>query len=112
MIPGVFNMRAYRNDTLSYVISITDANSAPISLANADVKMQVRTRPDGEILMSLTEGNGITIGGVGSNVITLSKIVDIENCGNYHYDIQATFNSGIVSTYLKGLFIVIKDITQ
>jgi hypothetical protein len=112
MIPGVFNIKAYRNDTMTYVITVTDENSAAISFANADVKMQVRTRPDGDIVLSLTEGNGISIGGVGNNIITLNKVVDIEDCGNYHYDLQATFTSGVVSTYIKGLFIVQKDITE
>jgi hypothetical protein len=74
--------------------------------------MQVRPKPDGDIMMTLTEGDGLTVGGAGNNVITISRVIDIQGCGFYYYDIQATFSSGVVSTYVKGSFIVQKDITK
>lgn len=111
MIPGIYNIKAYRNDTMQYTFTITDADDNAISLANAAVKMEVRKEPDGEIVMTLTEGDGISVTGANSNVINVSKLVDINYCGNLFYDIQATFSSGVVSTYVKGLFIVFKDIT-
>lgn len=112
MIPGYYNIRAYRNDTLQRTFTIVDANDNPISLANADVKMQIRKQPDSAVLMELTEGNGLTVSGGGNNVINLSKVIDIDECGNYMYDLQATFTSGVVSTYVAGSFNVIKDITH
>ena len=112
MIPGVYNINAYRNDTLQLTFTIKDKDNNPVSLATADLKLQVRTKHDGEVLLTMTEGNGLTVGGVGNNVVTVSKIVDIEGCGAYYYDLQATFASGVVSTYVKGQFIVQKDVTQ
>jgi hypothetical protein len=111
MIPGIYNIIAYRNDTLQKTVSVVDSTGSPVSFATADIKMQVRTKPDGEVLLELTEGNGLTVGGAGNNVITISKVVAIQGCGAYYYDIQATFATGVVSTYLKGAFIVQKDIT-
>jgi len=112
MIPGNYNIQAYRNDTLLKTITITDANGSPVSLATAAVVMQVKTKPDGDLLMTLSEGDGLTVSGAGNNIITVSKVVSIDECGTYYYDVQASYASGIVSTYLRGAFNVIKDITE
>lgn len=111
MTPGIYNIIAYRNDTLERTISIFDSAGSPLSLATAAVKLQVRTKPDGELLWELTEGNGITVAGPSNNVVVIQKVCDISGCGVYHYDLQATFTSGIVATYIRGAFIVQKDIT-
>ena len=111
MNPGIYNIIAYRNDTLQRTFTIVDSAGSPVSLATAAVKIQVRTKADGEVLWELTEGDGLTVGGAGNNVITLSKVCDITGCGVYYYDLQATFASGVVSTYIRGAFIVQKDIT-
>lgn len=111
MIPGIFNIEAYRNDTMTYTITITDENGAAVNLSTAAVKMEVRTKADGDVLMTLTEGDGLNVGGAGNNIVTISKVVTIDNCGSYYYDLQAAFSSGVVSTYIRGAFTVIKDIT-
>lgn len=110
--PAVITQKAYRNDSYEQVISILDGSGNPISLATADVKLQVRTHPDGDIMLTMSEGNGITVGGAGNNVITISKIISIQTGGKYYYDLQATFADGTVQTYLRGQFIVTEDITQ
>ena len=110
MIPGIYNIIAYRNDTLSKTFTLLDSAGDPIDLSTAVVKLQVRTKPDGELLWDLTEGDGLTVGGTGNNVITLSRVCNIQGCGAYYYDLQVTIATN-VSTYLKGAFIVQKDIT-
>lgn len=110
--PAVITQKAYRNDSYEQVISILDGSGNAISLATADVKLQVRTHPDGDVLLTMSEGSGITVGGAGNNVITISKIISIQTGGKYYYDLQATFADGKVQTYLRGQFIVTEDITQ
>jgi hypothetical protein len=112
MIPGIYNITAYRNDTLQKTVSVVDSTGAPVSFATATMKMQVRTKPDGDVLLELIEGDGLTVGGAGNNVISISKVCDISDCGSYYYDIQATFSATDVRTYIRGAFIVQKDITQ
>lgn len=109
--PGIVAFQAYRNDSFQNVITVTDGANLPISLATADVKMQIRTKPDGDLLMAITEGNGITVGGAGNNVITISRIMDIQHGGRYFYDLQASFADGTVQTYIRGPFILLEDIT-
>lgn len=111
MMPGVYNIKAYRGDTLERTFTIKDGSNNPISLATAAMKVQVRKHPDGEVYMTFTEGDGLTVGGVDNNVVTMSKVVALDGCV-YRYDLQATFASGEVTTYLKGAFIVTEDITQ
>ena len=111
MNPGIYNIVAYRNDTLVLSFALLDSASQPISLSTADVKLQVRDKPDGEVLWQLTEGDGITVGGTGNNVVNISRVCDINGCGSYYYDLQVT-DSGVVSTYVKGAFTVQKDITK
>jgi len=112
MIPGTYDIKAYRNDTLTKTFTVVDSAGSPVSFATADIKMQVRPKPDGDIMMTLSEGDGLTVSGAGNNVITISRVIDIQGCGFYYYDIQATFSTGVVSTYVKGSFIVQKDITK
>lgn len=112
MIPGIYTIQAYRNDTLQLTFTITDGSSLPINLSTAALKLEVRNKPDGEIKLTMTEGAGLTVDGVGNNVVTVSKVIDIECGGTYVYDLQATFNSGVVTTYIKGNFIVTEDVTK
>jgi hypothetical protein len=112
MIPGLYDIKAYRNDTLTKTFTVVDSTGSPVSFATAEIKMQVRPKPDGDIMMTLSEGDGLTVSGAGSNVISISRVIDIQGCGFYYYDIQATFSTGVVSTYVKGSFIVQKDITK
>ena len=112
MIPGLYDIKAYRNDTLTKTFTVVDSTGSPVSFATADIKMQIRPKPDGDVMMTLTEGDGLTVSGAGNNVITISRVIDIQGCGFYYYDIQATFATGVVSTYVKGSFIVQKDITK
>lgn len=111
MTPGIYTIRAYRNDTLQLTFTITDGSNLPISLATADMKMEVRTKPDGDVKLTLTEGNGLTVSGASNNVVTVSKVVNIQDGCTYFYDLQATFASGVVTTYVKGPFVVMEDIT-
>jgi len=112
MIPGLYDIKAYRNDTLTKTFTVVDSTGSPVSFATADIKMQVRPKPDGDVMMTLSEGDGLTVSGAGNNVISISRVINIDGCGFYYYDIQATFATGVVSTYVKGSFIVQKDITK
>ena len=109
--PGTHNVKIWRNDTWSEVFVIT-ANSLPINMSTADVKVQVRKKANSATAdLSLTEASGITVGGAGSNQITISKLVDIAS-GNYVWDMQVAFADGVVKTYLTGAFEVYEDVTK
>ncbi len=68
MTPGNYTIRAYRNDTLQLTFTLTDGSNVPIDLSTATMLMQVRTHPDGDLKMTFSEGDGLTVGGTNNKV--------------------------------------------
>ena len=108
--PGKLDIQIWRNDTWQQVFTLL-ADTTPISLLGATVYIQVRKGCGGVLALSLTNGSGITIGGVSNNQITVKKLCDIAK-GNYVWDLQVTFQDLSVKTYLEGDFIVYDDVTK
>jgi hypothetical protein len=108
--PGKLDIQMWRNDTWQQVFTLL-ADTTPISLLGATVYIQVRKGCGGVLALTLTNGSGVTIGGVSNNQITVNKLVDIAK-GNYVWDMQVTFTSNVVKTYLEGDFIVYDDVTK
>lgn len=109
--PANYNIQIWRNDTWSQVFQLT-ANEVPISLVGAEVEIQVRKKANSSTAeLTLTEGDGITVGGVDNNQIYLNKQVDIA-AGTYVYDMVVLFPNGNEKTYIWGNFIVYEDITK
>jgi hypothetical protein len=109
--PAQYNVQLWRNDTWAQTFAIT-ANDVAVDLSGSTILIQVRTKPTStDVVLSLVTGTSITIGGVGKNEITLNKIVNIA-AGNYVYDMNVTFPSGLVKTYIWGTFLVQEDITR
>lgn len=109
--PAQYNVQLWRNDSWAQTFAIT-ANDVAVDLSGSTILIQVRTKPTStDVVLSLVTGTSITIGGVGKNEITLNKIVDIP-AGNYVYDMNVTFPSGLVKTYIWGTFLVQEDITR
>ena len=109
--PAQYNVQIWRNDSWAQTFAIT-ANDVAVDLSGSTILIQVRTKPTStDVVLSLTTGSTITIGGVGNNEITLNKVVDIA-AGNYVYDMNVTFPSGLVKTYIYGSFLVQEDISR
>jgi hypothetical protein len=108
--PGKLDIQIWRNDTWQQVFTLL-ADTTPINLSSATVYIQVRKGCAGTLALSLTNSSGVTIGGVSNNQITVNKLVDIAK-GNYVWDMQVTFTTGVVKTYLEGDFIVYDDVTK
>lgn len=110
--PAQYNVQIWRNDTWSQVFSIL-ANSVAVNLTGCTITIQVRkTATASSIDLTLsTSDSSITIGGTSFNVITLNKKVTI-SAGSYLYDMNVSFPSGVVKTYVWGTFFVQEDITK
>jgi len=110
--PAQYNVQIWRNDTWSQVFTIS-ANSVAVNLTGCTITIQVRkTSSASTIDLSLsTADSSITIGGASYNQITLNKKVTIA-AGSYLYDMNISFPSGIVKTYVWGSFFVQEDITK
>ena len=109
--PAQYNVQIWRNDTWAQTFAIT-ANDVAVDLSGSTILIQIRSTPtSSDVVLSLTTGSSITIGGVGKNEITLNKVVNIA-AGNYVYDMNVTFPSGLVKTYIYGSFLVQEDISR
>ena len=109
-LPASYDIDTYQGDTLGLALTLVDSASAAISLATATVKLQVRKHPGAPVKLELPEGDGITVGGAGNNVVTISKLITLLP-GDYRYDLEATFSGGGVRTYVGGSFTVRPQIT-
>jgi len=110
--PAQYNVQIWRNDTWAQVFAIT-ANNVAVNLSGSTITIQVRKTANASTIdLSLsTTDSSITIGGASSNQITLNKKVTIA-AGSYLYDMNVTFASGEVKTYVWGTFFVQEDITK
>jgi hypothetical protein len=109
--PANYNIQIWQNNTWSQIFQLT-ANTDPIDLTGANIEIQVRRRPNSaDADMTLTLADGITIGGVDDNQITINYDVNID-AGSYVYDMTIQFPNDNIKTYIWGNFIVYQDITQ
>lgn len=110
--PAQYNVKIWRNDSWAQTFALL-ADTTPIDLSGCTILIQVRPTPSSAsvVLELTTDDSSIGIGGVDSNQITLNKIVGVA-AGTYVYDMNVTFSSGEVKTYLWGNFIVTEDISK
>jgi hypothetical protein len=108
------NFKVYRGDNWTVDLVVVDNVNAPIDLSGADIKMQIKNKPDdATAVKELNLTNGISVGGDDNNVITIDSEGDLDVRPNdYVYDLQVTYSGGRVVTYLRGSFSVVKDITR
>lgn len=110
--PAQYNVKIWRNDSWAQTFALL-ADTTPIDLSGCTILIQVRPTPSSAsvVLELTTDDSSIGIGGVDNNQITLNKIVGVA-AGTYVYDMNVTFPSGEVKTYLWGNFIVTEDISK
>jgi len=104
---AVVHFVAYEGDTFDPIITLLDENDAPIDLVGQTVKMQIKNKKGDVTLKTLVSPTDFTIA---INVITFNSILNIVK-GEYEYDLQVTFTTGVVKTFIGGSFTVIKQIT-
>jgi hypothetical protein len=104
-----------KGDTFDEVAFQLKINGSDVNLTGAVIKMQLRKSfTDTTPALSLTSvgsaGITITTPATGSFKIN-TQIIDIE-VYNYLYDIQITFSTGVVKTYIQGSFNITNEVTR
>lgn len=107
-----YDISIYNNDTYGGVSFEIIVNSNPLSLVGSSIKMEVRKNRDDNPIITLTNGNGITITDAINGKFEIDEQILSGNPDDYNYDIQITLASGKVKTYIKGDFTITGDITQ
>lgn len=104
-----------KGDTFDQVAFQLKINESAVNLTGATIRMQLRkSYSDIVAALSLTSASsaGITITNAANGEFKINtQIIDIE-VYNYVYDIQITFSSGVVKTYVQGGFNITNEVTR
>jgi hypothetical protein len=106
--PANHNWYLYRNDSWSVTLTFEDDTNTPLDLSGVEIEMQIKKSPTATALKSLTIGEGLNVTG---NNVSIDTIADIPK-GSYVWDMQFSYPSGRVVTYLKGVVNVTEDVTK
>lgn len=75
-------------------------------------RLQIRTVLSNDIIITLTNGAGITLSSLG--VITLNMTAAQTAAiaaGDYKFDMQTTSGAGVIKTWIEGSFTIVTDVT-
>ena len=109
-IPATYNWNNdTRGDTIpSKTFKPITVDGVDVDLTDVDIRMHVRSS-GGSLLAEFTKGNGITLSDTNGFTVEPFKITRYE--GKAFYDIEFTFPSGVVKTWIAGEILIVKDIT-
>lgn len=82
-----------QNNTLSFVVSITDANNDPVDISGDDFEMEIRTSDD-TLVMALGIGNGIEFTDPGKIYVEIdyADTVGLDPDKTYTYEVVWIFS--------------------
>ena len=85
----------------------------PIDLTNVAIKMEIRQSETAKnYLKQFIVDSGITKTDAANGVFSIDAFIADLPATNYFYDLQFTYNSGVVATYLKGKITVVNEVTR
>jgi hypothetical protein len=108
--PATYNVKLPKGNTWQSVFLLYK-DSVPINLSTAEVRAQIRRKATSTTAeVTLTEADGITVGGASNNQITFSKRINIA-AGNYVWDLLV-ISGGVYKTYVGGKFEMVEEVTE
>jgi len=86
----------------------------PIDLTDCTIKSKFRYGSScGGTFKEFTNGSGIEITDAVNGIVTILENTVINwNTGEWHFDVEITFPTGVVKTYLTGVLEICNDITH
>lgn len=112
MIPGTYNYgNQYRGDTLNSIQFTLTTNSLPLDLTDISIKCQFRLPFKGKTVKEISVGEGIIVSNPESGIFNIEPFIVTWDAGLYMYDIEFSYPSGVIKTYIKGTINIISDQT-
>jgi len=101
-----------KGDTFDGVQFTININETPADLTGASIKMDLRLTALGDVVKRFTSSDGITISATPTDgtFVLDQQIISID-AATYMYDIEITFQSGEVKTYIWGNWVIVQDVT-
>ena len=110
----MLNFSTKRGDTFDEVLFELKKDGTAIDLTGATIKMQLRKAAGGPIFLEFTSVSsaGITITDATAGKFKINSVIINLEANVYLYDIEITFASGEVRTWVSGQFTILNDITR
>jgi hypothetical protein len=110
----MLNFSTKRGDTFAEVPFQINKDGIPLNLTGAIIHMQLRKSPGSTVYLNLTSVSnlGITMTSALDGAFKINEMILNLEANVYLYDIEITFPSGEVKTWISGQFTVINDITR
>jgi hypothetical protein len=110
--PGHFNFKIYQGATFRTMFTLnqgTLSSSEPWDLTGSTAELVVKSAPLGNVLLTLTDGDGITLGGTAGTIeIIIDDAVTAALSWRVgQYELFITDPSGDKDLFLTGAFTVI-----
>jgi hypothetical protein len=114
MTPGKLNFTCPQGSTFERTLTYKLDND-PVNIFGYSARLQVREfHYSKDFVLSLVDGNGITLGASAGTIDILVDSEDTTNIvpGNYVYDLELVAPNGSVSRLIEGKFIVTPEVTR
>lgn len=107
------NLIARKGDTYSRDFTVKDNAGGDYDFTNYNAKLQIKEKSyDTTFKIELTSGNGITLSTGQLSILIDANTMQNMVAKNYYYDLQLTYPSGEIKTWLAGKFTVTQDVTR
>lgn len=75
-------------------------------------RLQIRTILSNDVIITLTNGAGITLSSLGVITLTMTAAQTAAiAAGDYKFDMQTTSGAGVIKTWIEGSFTIVTDVT-
>lgn len=110
----MLNFSTKRGDTFDEVLFELKKDGTAIDLTGATIHMQLRKAAGGPVFLNFTSvgSEGITITDAAAGKFKINSVIINLEANVYLYDIEITFASGEVRTWISGQFTILNDITR
>ena len=114
MAAGTLNFTIEQGATFNLLLT-WKVNGTPVDLTNYTARLQARVDvEDSEIILSLTNGAGITLGGVAGTISIDQTAVQttVLPSGTFVYDLELVAGSGSVTRLVQGELLISPEVTR
>lgn len=114
MTAGTYDITIEQGSTFTRTITWKDENDTAVNLTGYSARLQMRESVDASsTFISLTNGSGITLGGVaGTILIEISATDTAAITQSGVYDLELVSGAGVVTRLLQGNVILSKEVTR
>lgn len=109
VLPAKLNYKILRGDDFADVVTISE-NEVPVDVSTRTFTAQVRSTPDGEVVVAMSIDMTEAASGEVGYSISDTDTADLD--GSYVWDFQQETAGGVIRTLMGGNFEVAKDVTR